>query len=58
MLSSSLLYPRTPRLYLTPGLMLPAVEAMAIEDHFYYDNRSGLVLPSRRLPSPVSVSLD
>ena len=37
--------------------MLPAVEVIAIEDHFYYDNRSGLVLPSRGLLSPASVSL-
>ena len=38
--------------------MLPAVEGMAIEDHVYYDNRSGLVLPSGcRLPSPALVRL-
>ena len=36
--------------------MLPAVEDMAIEDQFYHDNRSGLVLPSGKLPSPASVS--
>ena len=40
-----------------PGLMLLAVEDIAIEDHVYYDNRFGLVLPSGcRLPSPASVS--
>ena len=38
--------------------MLPAVEDMAIEGHFYYVNRSGIILPSgRRLPSPASVRL-
>ena len=37
--------------------MLSAVEDMAIEDYFYYDNRSGLVLPSGRLPSPASLGL-
>ena len=37
--------------------MLPAVEDMAIEDYFYYNNRSGLVLPSGRLSSPASVGL-
>ena len=46
-----------PWLYLMPGLMLLAVEDIAIEDHVYYDNRFGLVLPSGcRLPSPASVS--